>query len=181
MIFASNNKGKIKEIKEIFKNYEILSLNDVNIDIDIDEDGKTFYDNAYKKAKTIFDLTGIPTLADGCAVKTPGNITFEIVKKLVDQIITVTEDEIAAAITLLSDAGKIVAEGAGAMPTAAIASGKIKVKKGSNIALLVSGGNIDTAKFYTTLSKGLELLNRKVKFEIELKDTNRVKKFFEIH
>ena len=66
------------------------------------------------------------------------------------------------------------------MPTATIASGKIKVKKGSNIALLVSGGNIDTAKFSITLSKGLELLNRKVKFEIELKDTNRVKKFFEI-
>ena len=64
MIFASNNKGKIKEIKEIFTNYEIQSLNDVNLDIDIIEDGKTFYDNAYKKAKTIFDLTGIPTLAD---------------------------------------------------------------------------------------------------------------------
>ena len=64
MIFASNNKGKIKEIKEIFNNYEILSLSDANIDIDVDEDGKTFYDNAYKKAKTIFDLTGIPTMAD---------------------------------------------------------------------------------------------------------------------
>ena len=133
-----------------------------------------------EKGKIVSYATGMPTLADGCAVKTPGNITFEIVKKLVDQIITVTEDEIATAITLLSDAGKIVAEGAGAMPTAAIASGKIKVKKGSNIALLVSGGNIDTAKFSITLSKGLELLNRKVKFEIELKDTNRVKKFFEI-
>ena len=51
MIFASNNKGKINEIKSIFKNYEILSLNDVNLDIDIVEDGKTFYENAYKKAK----------------------------------------------------------------------------------------------------------------------------------
>lgn len=64
MIFASNNKGKIKEIKDIFKDYEILSLSDVNIDIDIVEDGKTFYDNAYKKAKAIFDITGIPTIAD---------------------------------------------------------------------------------------------------------------------
>ena len=64
MIFASNNKGKIKEIKEIFNNYEILSLNDANIDIDVIEDGKTAYENAYKKAKTIFDLTGIPTMAD---------------------------------------------------------------------------------------------------------------------
>ena len=64
MIFASNNKGKIKEIKKIFKDYEIQSLNDANIDIDIVEDGKTAYENAYKKAKTIFDLTGLPTLAD---------------------------------------------------------------------------------------------------------------------
>ena len=64
MIFASNNKGKIKEIKEIFNNYEILSLSDANIDIDVVEDGKTAYENAYKKAKAIFDLTGIPTLAD---------------------------------------------------------------------------------------------------------------------
>ena len=64
MIFASNNKGKIREIKDIFNNYEILSLNDANIDVDVVEDGKTFYDNAYKKAKTIFDLTGIPTMAD---------------------------------------------------------------------------------------------------------------------
>ena len=64
MIFASNNKGKIKEIKEIFKGYEIQSLADANIDIDVVEDGKTAYENAYKKAKTIFDLTGIPTLAD---------------------------------------------------------------------------------------------------------------------
>lgn len=64
MIFASNNKGKIKEIKEIFKDYEIKSLNEAGIDVDIVEDGKTIYENAYKKAKAIFDLTGIPTLAD---------------------------------------------------------------------------------------------------------------------
>ena len=64
MIFASNKKSKIKEIKEIFKDYEIKSLNEAGIDIDVKEDGKTIYENAYKKAKAIFDLTGIPTLAD---------------------------------------------------------------------------------------------------------------------
>ena len=64
MIFASNNKGKIKEIKAIFKGYDIQSLSDAKIDIDVVEDGKTAHVNAYKKAKTIFDLTGIPTLAD---------------------------------------------------------------------------------------------------------------------
>lgn len=64
MIFASNNKGKIKEIKEIFKEYDIKSLHDVNIDIDVLENGKTFYENALIKAKTIYELTGIPTIAD---------------------------------------------------------------------------------------------------------------------
>lgn len=64
MIFASNNKGKIKEIKEIFEGYDIKSLSDVNIDVDVEENGKTFYENALIKAKTIYELTGIPTIAD---------------------------------------------------------------------------------------------------------------------
>ena len=64
MIFASNNKGKIKEIKEILKDYNIKSLNDANIDIEIEENGKTFYENALIKAKTIYEMTGIPTIAD---------------------------------------------------------------------------------------------------------------------
>jgi len=64
MIFASNNKGKIKEIKEILKDYDIKSLNDANIDIEIKENGTTFYENALIKAKTIYEMTGIPTIAD---------------------------------------------------------------------------------------------------------------------
>jgi len=64
MIFASNNKGKIKELKEILKEYDIKSLSDMNIDIDIIENGKTFYENALIKAKTIYELTKIPTIAD---------------------------------------------------------------------------------------------------------------------
>lgn len=76
MIFASNNKGKIKEIKKIFKNYEILSLNDININIniniDIVEDGNTYYENALKKAKKIFELTGIPTIADDSGLEILG-------------------------------------------------------------------------------------------------------------
>ena len=72
MIFASNNKGKIKEIKKIFKDYEILSLSDVNINIDIAEDGNSYYDNALKKAKKIFELTGIPTIADDSGLEILG-------------------------------------------------------------------------------------------------------------
>lgn len=72
MIFASNNEGKIKEIKNIFKDYEILSLNDVNINIDIIEDGNSYYENALKKAKTVFELTKIPTIADDSGLEILG-------------------------------------------------------------------------------------------------------------
>ena len=72
MIFASNNKGKIKEIKKIFKDYEILSLNEVNIDIDIIEDGNSYYENALIKAKKIYELTGIPTIADDSGLEILG-------------------------------------------------------------------------------------------------------------
>ena len=64
MIFATNNQNKLKELKKIFNNKEILCLNDLNINIDIEETGKTFYENALIKAKTIYNITKIPTIAD---------------------------------------------------------------------------------------------------------------------
>lgn len=72
MIFASNNKGKIKEIKQIFKDEEILSLSDVNINIDILENGNSYYENALIKAKKINELTGIPTIADDSGLEILG-------------------------------------------------------------------------------------------------------------
>ena len=64
MIFATNNENKVKELKEIFKEYDIKSLKDYDINIDIIEDGKTFYDNALIKAKAIYDIVKIPVIAD---------------------------------------------------------------------------------------------------------------------
>ncbi len=85
-----------------------------------------------------------PTLADGCAVKVPGDKTFEIVKELVDDIVTVSEDELELAMKDLLQRGKAVVEGAGALPTAAILSGKVdKYVKGKKVVALVSGGNVD--------------------------------------
>ena len=72
MIFASNNQGKINEIKKIFKNQKILSLKDVNIEIDILENGNSYYENALIKAKKIYELTGIPTIADDSGLEILG-------------------------------------------------------------------------------------------------------------
>lgn len=64
MILATNNKGKLQEIKEIMKEYEIYSLKDKNIFIDVVEDENTFYGNALKKAKEIYQISGEPVIAD---------------------------------------------------------------------------------------------------------------------
>lgn len=68
MILATNNKDKLREIKEILSDYEIYSLKEKNIDIDVEEDADTFYGNAYKKAKEIYELTKEPVIADDSGI-----------------------------------------------------------------------------------------------------------------
>lgn len=131
---------------------------------------------SFDSKRLISYCKGVPTLADGCAVKTPGNITFDIVKEKVDKIVTVTEDEIALAINLLLEKGKIVSEGAGAMPTAAIMSGKVNVK-GRKVAALISGGNIDIDTLYSVITRALALEHRRFKTVVCLKDTKCVQDF----
>ena len=88
---------------------------------------------------TAFNAT---TIADGIAVKTPGDLTFEIIKELVDHVITVEEAEIAHAMLFLLEKQKIVAEGSGAVSVAALINGKYEAKD-ENIVCIVSGGNVD--------------------------------------
>lgn len=64
IIVATNNLGKLKEIRAILDNYEVISLKDLNLNIDIVEDGKTFEENALKKAREVFKITKIPAIAD---------------------------------------------------------------------------------------------------------------------
>ncbi|AKR12930.1 bifunctional threonine ammonia-lyase/L-serine ammonia-lyase TdcB [Bacillus thuringiensis] len=85
-----------------------------------------------------------PTIADGCAVKIPGNLTFEIVKNLVDDIVTVSEEELEVAMKDLLQRGKAVVEGAGALATAALLAGKVdKYVQGKKVVAVISGGNVD--------------------------------------
>ncbi|EPC7211199.1 bifunctional threonine ammonia-lyase/L-serine ammonia-lyase TdcB [Staphylococcus pseudintermedius] len=88
------------------------------------------------------------TIADGTEVTIPGNKTYAVVEKLVDEFVLVSEDEIANAMRHLMQRTKIITEGAGALPTAALFSGKIDPRwiKGKNIVALVSGGNVDLTR-----------------------------------
>ncbi len=94
-----------------------------------------FHDHKYET------LDSAVTFADGIAVKTPGETTFDMVSQYVDEIVTVSEDEIAAAILALLEVQKTVAEGAGATPVAACMSGKVDTTK--KTVCVVSGGNVD--------------------------------------
>lgn len=110
------------------------------------------------------------TIADGIAVKTPGDLTFDIVSKNVDQVITVTEEEIAEAILFMMENQKLVSEGAGAVSTAALLSGKYVPKKGENVVCVVSGGNIDINTLYRIMSVALKKQGRRISFIAEIPD-----------
>ncbi len=122
------------------------------------------------EAGEITTLNGVQTIADGIAVKTPGDLTYELVSKYVDGIFTVTDDEIALAILTLLEQQKLIAEGAGAVPVAAVLAGKIPDIDGKNVCCLVSGGNIDVTILSRVIERGLKMSGRKANITIALSD-----------
>ena len=119
------------------------------------------------KVTTAFNAN---TVADGIAVKTPGNLTFDIIKDLVDEVITVEEDEIYQAMLFLLEYQKVAAEGAGAVSTAAIWSGKYQPKKDENVVCIISGGNVDTNTLYRVIDKGLVKCGRRFSFRTHIEN-----------
>lgn len=115
-------------------------------------------------------LEKVQTIADGIAVKTPGDITFDLVNKYVDGIYTVSDDEIALAILTLMEQEKLVAEGAGAVPVAAVMNGKIPDIDGKKVCCLVSGGNIDVTILSRVIERGLKMGGRTANITIALSD-----------
>ncbi|MDE6506602.1 MAG: threonine ammonia-lyase, partial [Eubacterium sp.] len=115
-------------------------------------------------------LSKVQTIADGIAVKTPGDLTYELVKQYVDGIFTVTDDEIALAILTLLEQQKLISEGAGAVPIAAVLAGKIPDIEGKNVCCLVSGGNIDVTILSRVIERGLKMSGRKANITIALSD-----------
>ncbi len=112
----------------------------------------------------------VKTIADGIAVKNGSKITLEYLKKYVDEVISVDDEEIAGAILYLLENSKIVVEGAGAVGVASILYGKIDISKYKNIAIVVSGGNIDVTMLSIIIEKGLIKSNRKLKLIVTLID-----------
>lgn len=115
-------------------------------------------------------LEKVQTIADGIAVKTPGNLTFDLVNKYVDGIYTVSDDEIALAILTLIEQEKLIAEGAGAVPVAAVMNGKIPDIDGKKVCCLVSGGNIDVTILSRVIERGLKMGGRTANITIALSD-----------
>ena len=115
-------------------------------------------------------LASVQTIADGIAVKTPGDLTYELVKSNVDGIFTVTDDEIALAILTLLEQQKLIAEGAGATPVAAVLANKIPDIEGKNVCCLLSGGNIDVSILSRVIERGLKMSGRKTNITIALSD-----------
>ena len=117
----------------------------------------------------IEELPSVSTIADGIAVKKPGDVTFDVCSKYVDKIVTVTEDEIAAAILALMEQHKLVTEGAGAVAVAAAMFDKLDLA-GKKVVCLLSGGNIDVTILSRVIERGLLMSGRTCQLMVELMD-----------
>ena len=115
-------------------------------------------------------LPSVSTIADGIAVKQPGVHTFDCCMKYVDGMVAVTDEEICAAILALIEKQKMIAEGAGAAPVAAILAGKLPELDGKKVCCLVSGGNIDVTILSRVITRGLVMSGRQCTLNIELLD-----------
>lgn len=114
-------------------------------------------------------LENVSTIADGIAVKEPGENTYNLISEFVDEIVTVTDDEISAAILALMEQQKLVTEGAGAVSVAAAMFNKVPVK-GKKTVCLLSGGNIDVTILSRVIKRGLLMSGRSCSMNIELID-----------
>jgi len=125
---------------------------------------------SYRKGK-ITRVESEQSIADGISVKQVGELNFHIIRNFVDDVVLVEEDHIAAAILLLLERKKILAEGAGAVSLGALLNGSVSVPPGSRVVLLISGGNVDSSLLGRMLGQGLLKNGRIMRFRVRLDDT----------
>lgn len=121
------------------------------------------------KNNSLKALPAVSTIADGIAVKLPGSLTFELCRKYVDRIVTVTDDQISAAALTLLERQKVVAEGAGAASAAVALYGGLPLA-GKKVVCVVSGGNIDVTILSRVINRGLSAMGRSSEITVELDD-----------
>jgi threonine dehydratase len=125
---------------------------------------------ASRQARQVVPIETSETIADGIAVKRIGDLTYPIIERLVDDIVTVNEEQIAAAIHALIERQKLVAEGAGAVTLAALLAGKIPVRPSDLGVLVVSGGNIDVNIIQRIIDRGLVREGRLAHLMVKMRD-----------
>ena len=136
--------------------------------IGVQAEGAPAISNSFKNKKYSTTET-VSTIADGIAVKMPGKKTVELINKYADDVVTVSDAEISAAILFLLERTKQVVEPAGATPLAAVLNGKVDVK-GKKVVCVLSGGNIDVSFIQRIIDLGLVSRERKLKFKTTLLD-----------
>lgn len=124
---------------------------------------------ASREKGELYALTSASTIADGIAVKCPGKLTFELIQEYVDDIVTVSDEEIASTMLLLLERAKLVAEGSGAAALAALVYQK-NLLKNKKVAVIISGGNIDVNFMSRVIEKGLVKTGRNVKLATSMLD-----------
>jgi len=126
--------------------------------IGVQPEGAPALYHSFKKGRLVY-VDNIYTIADGVAVKRPGERTFRIINELVSDIVLVDDYEIARAMFLLLERGKLVAEPAGVLPIAALLSGKVDIR-GRKVVAVISGGNVDMSLLSRIVERGLYLEGR---------------------
>jgi threonine dehydratase len=125
---------------------------------------------ASRHAGRVVRIETAETIADGIATKQVGEHTFPLIEAFVDEIVTVTEEETAAAVHTLLERQNLVAEGAGAVPLAALLSGRIAVAENDTAVLVVSGGNIDVNLVSRIIDRGLLHDGRLARLMVKVRD-----------
>ena len=121
------------------------------------------------REKRYISTDEVSTIADGIAVKSPGDITVELINRYADDVVTVSDIEISEAILMLMERCKQIVEPSGATPVAAVLKGKVDVM-GKKVVCLLSGGNIDVSFIQCIIEQGLVSRHRRLKFTVTLLD-----------
>ncbi|MFB6123049.1 MAG: threonine ammonia-lyase [Haloferacaceae archaeon] len=119
---------------------------------------------------SIYERESVDTIADGIATRRVGDLTFEVIEARVDEVVTVTDEEIAVALTYLLERHKALAEGAGAISIAAVLSEAFDYDEGEVVVPACCGGNIDLNTLTTVVMRGLVATGRYLRFQTILKD-----------